>query len=209
MMPYRFRSGSWQPARFRWADHAVVSVLLIVVAYLRGLDYLIGDDVWSAKDFMLATAPEWVWGGVGFVLGATILTWGMATARHMIVYVGHGWLGTAYAVNSLALILAVAPSWGVAVVLAGVFFIAGVAVGCHWLMARRKGWLAAVIVFAVVAVFAVLMSLSSNYDGVRGGGATGIISCIHFLHMVRTGGRPLRVERSHITEVSVEGGSGE
>jgi len=108
-MPYRIKRNSWQPARLKRGDYRVLMVALVFIAYVRGLDYLIGDDVWNSRDFMLQAAPEWVWGGIGFVLGATILLLGTLTRRHLLVYVGHGWLGMAYFLNALAAILASQP----------------------------------------------------------------------------------------------------
>lgn len=107
-MPYRLRAGSWQPARLRRHDHQLILVWLAVTALIRGLDYLTGADVWGARDFMLAAAPEWVWGS-GFVAGAAILTVGVTTRRHLLVYVGHGWLASAYLVNAAALALSTSP----------------------------------------------------------------------------------------------------
>lgn len=104
-LPYRLKRQSWQPARLRKGDHKVLVVWLLITAYVRGFDYLTGDDVWGARDFMLAFAPEWFW-GAGFLAGAVILSVGLFFRIHLVTYIGHGWLWAAYTVNSLALALA-------------------------------------------------------------------------------------------------------
>lgn len=133
---YRMRSGSWQPARLKRVDYQVILVMLVVIAYVRGFDYLLGNDRWTAKDFMLAAAPEWVWGGVGFVAGAVILAAGLVRRRHLLVYVGHGWLGTAYTVNSLALALGSNLPWLDGVRGAGSV---GLVAVVHWVYCLRTG----------------------------------------------------------------------
>lgn len=109
-LPYRIRRGSWRPARFRRCDHIVLMVALILVALIRGLDYSFGDDIWAAKDFMLEVAPAEVWGVCGFLAGALVLTIGVIRQRHLLVYIGHGWLAIAYSLNALALFLVATPN---------------------------------------------------------------------------------------------------
>ena len=104
---YRLKKNSWQPARLRRGDHLLFSIVLVVIAYLRGLDYAFGEDTWMAKDFMVAAAPAEVWGFLGFLSGAVVLTYGMLTRRHIFVYIGHGWLALAYGLNALAHLLVV------------------------------------------------------------------------------------------------------
>lgn len=105
-IPYRLRKGSWQPARLRKVDHTVLNIWLIAVGWIRGIDYASGDDKFGARNFMFSAAPGWVWGYFGFILGSAILTYGALSKRHLVICVGHYWVGVAYAVNSLALILA-------------------------------------------------------------------------------------------------------
>lgn len=153
-MPYRLKRGSWQPARHKRVDHQIILISLVVIAFVRGFDYLLGNDTWGARDFMLAAAPEWVWAW-GFILGATLLTAGMLRRAHLLVYVGHGWLGVAYGVNALALGLGSDPPW---------------------------------------------------MDGIRGMGSTGLVALVHWIYCVRTGSRPLRLDRTVTpTEILVEG----
>ena len=103
-LPYRLKRRSWQPARLRKVDHQALVLGLLLGAYVRGLDYLIGNDVWAARDFMLAFAPEWFW-GAWFLTGAIILSAGVVLRTHLLVYLGHGLLWAAYTVNALALAL--------------------------------------------------------------------------------------------------------
>ena len=109
-LPYRIRRGSWQPARMRRGDHVTMMVALVLVALIRGLDYTFGNDTWPAKDFMLEAAPAEVWGACGFLAGALVLTVGFIRKRHILVYIGHGWLAIAYGLNALALFLVAAPN---------------------------------------------------------------------------------------------------
>ena len=106
---YRLKKNSWQPARLRRGDHLLFSIVLVVIAYLRGLDYASGEDTWMAKDFMVAAAPAEVWGFGGFLAGAVALSYGMLSRRHIFVYAGHAWLALSYGLNSLAHLLVVAP----------------------------------------------------------------------------------------------------
>lgn len=205
-IPYRARKGSWQPSRLRWIDHALIMVVLIVIANVRGLDYLLGQDTWGAKDFMLAAAPAWVWGGVGFLAGASILAYGVATRRHLIVFIGHGWLGSAYACNSLALALAPGPKLGFLLVAAGLALIALTAWVCHLLARHGRGEVAFLLMLALVGLNAASMVHIASFDGVRGAGAVGLVAMLHFIHMIRMGGRPLRVESGHMSEQVVVGG---
>lgn len=207
-LPYRMQSGSWQPARLRWIDHAVLMIGLIVIAFLRGVDYLIGDDTWGARDFMIAAAPEWVWGGVGFISGALILAFGVATSRHLAVYVGHGWLFASYALNSLALIMASGPDYALPIVVASAFVIFIVARSAHYLVEHGKGSTAFLMIAAVVILFGTALQYSNHWDGIRGGGSVGLVAYIHLTHMIRTGGRPLRVEGAHTEETVVGGDAG-
>lgn len=108
-MPYRFAKDSWQPARLKKVDHVATMVILIVIAYVRGLDYTLGNDTWASKDFMIAAAPEWVWGCVGFVAGATFLFYGSVSRRHFFVWLGHGWLTIAYGLAAAAQVLVTSP----------------------------------------------------------------------------------------------------
>ena len=205
-MPYRLKSGSWQPSRLRWIDHAVLMVGLISIAYIRGFDYLIGNDSWGAKDFMIAAAPEWVWGGIGFVAGATILGFGVTTKRHLVVYVGHGWLFAAYALNALALVLASGPEAVVLIFLLTVLLLLSAVVAIHHLVNRGHGFAGFLLLIATAAVSAGGIALSNSFDGVRGGGEVGLVAAFHFIHMLRTGGRPLRVENATSSERVVDGG---
>lgn len=205
-MPYRLKPNSWQPSRMRWTDHTAIMVALIVVAYVRGFDYLIGEDQWAAKDFMIAAAPEWVWGGVGFVAGATILSFGVTTKRHLLVYIGHGWLMAAYGLNALALVLASGPTYALPLVGAASALVIGASLLIHRLTKVKNGIWAFLLLLATVAVGAAGMMLSNSFDGVRGGGAVGIVAMLHFIHMIRTGGRPLRPETGVASEKVVDGG---
>lgn len=108
-MPYRFKADSWRPARMKRADHVFILVTLIVIAYIHGIDYTFGNDTYAARDYMIAAAPEWVWGGVGFLTGATILLYGVLTRRHLFVWLGHGWLGISYGITALAQVLSTSP----------------------------------------------------------------------------------------------------
>lgn len=206
-LPYRLKSGSWQPSRLRWIDHALMVAVLIVIANIRGLDFLLGEDTWGAKDFMLAAAPAWVWGGVGFLAGASILAYGVLSKRHLAVFVGHGWLASAYAVNSLALALAPGPKWGVAPIVAGVALV----VATGWVALRLseagRGALAFVLITALVGLVAAAMAYIHPFNGVRGAGAVGFVAMLHFIYMIRTGGRPLRVDKGHASERIVDGGA--
>lgn len=206
MSPYRMKAGSWQPARLRWVDHAVLMIGLIVIAYLRGIDYLIGVDVWAARDFMIAAAPEWVWGGIGFFAGATILTFGVTTARHLLVCIGHGWLSAAYGLNALALFLAAGPGFGIFYAMGTVLIVTAMAMAAHRLVTKGKGIWAFALVLLVVAIFTEGVYLSGSFDGVRGAGAVGLVAYIHFIQMLRTGGRPLRLSEGHASEKVVDGG---
>lgn len=204
-MPYRAKANSWQPARLRWVDHAILMVGLIIIAFTRGLDYLIGDDRWGARDFMIAAAPEWVWGGIGFIAGAVILSFGVTTRRHLFVYIGHGWLFSAYALNALALILASGPDLVVPITFGVVLFLLAMTFLIHWL-SKSYGRVAFLVVLVVAGLHAGGLYYSNSFDGVRGGGAVGLVAIIHFIYALRTGGRPLRVGESTITEKVVEGG---
>lgn len=204
-LPYRMQSGSWQPARLRWIDHATMMIGLVVIAYIRGIDYLVGDDTWGARDFMIAAAPEWVWGGIGFIAGALILTFGVATRRHLAVYIGHGWLAAAYGCNSLALILASGPDYALPVVGAALAAVLAVARAGHVLVDRGHGVLAFLLIATVAVCFATAIHYSHSWDGIRGGGSVGLVAYIHAIHMLRTGGRPLRVENAHAEEKVVGG----
>lgn len=106
MNAHRFKKGSWQPARLRRVDHTIFVVWLIAIGYIRGLDYAFGADSFGARNFMYAAAPSWFWGWFGFIAGSVILTSGVLSKRHAVVFVGHIWVGTAYTVNALALALA-------------------------------------------------------------------------------------------------------
>lgn len=204
---YRLSPNSWQPARLRWFDHAMMMVALIVIAFNRGFDYAIGDDTWSAKDFMLSLAPDWVWGYVGFVLGALILSFGVTTRRHLLVFIGHGWLGAAYGVNALALAMAPGPEtgWSLAIIVPAAVTVLLIAVLVH-VVAQTHATVAFGIIVAAALAAALSMYFLAPFNGVRAAGSVGLISVIHWIHMVRTGGRPLRVEVSESHEEIVDGG---
>lgn len=105
-IPYRLHSGSWRPARLRKIDHIVLTLWLIAAGWVRAGDYTFGDDAFSARNFMYAAAPSWVWGVIGFGMGVAILTFGVVTKRHLLVFIGHAWVGVAYMLNALALVIA-------------------------------------------------------------------------------------------------------
>lgn len=191
-VPYRSRRNSWQPARLRPIDYQVIMVWLIVWANVRGLDYLTGDDTWGARDFMIQVAPEWVWGLVGFLVGAAILAFGVFTKRHLFVYIGHGWLWVVYTCNAAALALASAVNvWLLLWALAATALISVVAL----FLSRRLPFLAWMVVAGSVVGFGWLMAFGpDSFDGLRGGGETGLVGIIHFVYMIRTGAAPLRVD---------------
>lgn len=207
-MPYRAKAGSWQPARLRWVDHAAIMVALIFIAFIHGFDYLTGDDNWGAKDFMIAVAPEWVWGGVGFLAGAMILSFGVTTKRHLFVYIGHGWLWAAYGLNALALVLATGPPAAPFILGVGVVFFAMMVYLIHTLTAKGKRWLSFAALLMTVAVGGTAMAFGNPFDGIRGAGAVGMVSVLHFIHMIRTGGRPLRPEQAKPAEHVLDGDAG-
>lgn len=208
-LPYRTRSNSWQPARLRAVDHAVIMAGLIIIAFVRGFDYLIGNDNWGAKDFMIAAAPEWVWGGIGFVLGATILTLGVTTKRHLLVYVGHGWLMAAYGLNALALMLSSGPTYALPIIAMASAVLVTTAYVAHSIIEKGKGCLAFLLIAAVATFGATALALSDTFDGIRGGDAVGFVAMLHLLQMVRTGGRPLRLSSATYSEEVVNSGGGD
>lgn len=194
-MPYRLRPDSWQPARWLGVDHVVLMVGLLFIGYLRGLDYLIGDDTWNSRDFMLAAAPEWVWGGVGFLTGAAILTFAITTRRHLFVYVGHWWLGIAYGLNALAAVLAAGPSYAVPIVALGAAWLVACTLLAHRLAQAGRRLLSFAAVLAGVGAVAAGMYYGPSFDGIRGGGSVGLVAGIHVLQAFRTGARPIRPTR--------------
>lgn len=205
-MPYRFKKDSWQPARWRRNDHFVLMLGLIVIAYIRGIDYLIGKDEWASKDFMIAAAPEWVWGFVGFIMGAAILSYGITSRRHLFVYAGHWWLGIAYGLNSLAAVLAAGPPLALPLVLGAGLVIVAIIRFAHVLTVAGHGTLGFLLSLAGVAGFGISIWLSHSFDGIRGGGAVGLVAVIHIMQAFRTGARPLRPQAGEVAETIVSDG---
>lgn len=195
-MPYRFHAGSWQPARLRRPDHQLILVWLTCAAYVRGFDYLTGDDTWGARDFMLAAAPEWVWGG-GFVIGAAILAGGLIRRRHLLVWLGHGWLAIAYGVNAAALAFASGPAWLVALLALSLVL-------ATYALLKMKLAYSVVISLGLVAGWVVMADASGEWlNGVRGAGATGFVAIIHAIYHIRTGVTPIRPDERAAAEVIV------
>lgn len=193
-LPYRLRADSWQPARLRRPDYQLILAMLVCAAYVRGFDYLAGRDRWAARDFMLAAAPEWVWGG-GFVIGAVILTSGLVRRRHLLVWLGHGWLAIAYGVNALALAFASGPVWLV--------LLLGAASAVATAALLRLPILPGVIVStAAVGAWLLAAWLSGEWlNGVRGAGSTGIVAALHAIYHLRTGISPIRPDEKMSAEV--------
>lgn len=202
--PYRFRAGSWQQARLRGWDHVIVLTLLIAAGIVRGLDYMTGNDVYSSRDFMLSAAPAWVWGWA-FVLGSSILLWGSTTRRHLYVWMGHGWLFIAYAVNAVATAWAREDTW--AVVLLGLVIVASISAFLYW---RERKWLRWVLggapVVGWLATIYLVVDKVPNLDGIRGAFALGTISLLHLLYHLRTGAAPLQFEESEVRGRDRRGG---
>lgn len=192
-VPYRARRDSWQPARWLRVDHLMLMFGLVVIAYVRGIDYLIGDDTWNSRDFMIAAAPEWVWGGIGFVAGALILTYAIIARRHLFVYIGHWWLGIAYGLNAMAAVLASGPDYAFPLVIVGCAVIAAGTWAVHLLSEARRIAAAFGVVVAGVAALAGIIYLLGTFDGIRGGGAVGLVAAIHVMQAFRTGARPIRI----------------
>ena len=184
-LPYRLQAGSWQPARLMRADHVLIMGWLVITAYVRGYDYLVGNDTWGAKDFMLAAAPEWVWGW-GFLIGAAILAGGILRRRHLLVWLGHGWLCIAYGINALAQAFASGGGLYVLAFLAGMGAIALAAL-------RRSGWTAVGVALVFIPVWLGLAVVSGEtLNGIRGTGSLGLVAIIHGVYHLRTGISPLR-----------------
>lgn len=199
-LPYRFHANSWQPARLRRPDYELIHVGLVCAAYLRGFDYLVGRDRWAARDFMLAAAPQWVWGG-GFLIGAVILTSGLVRRRHLLVWLGHGWLAIAYGVNALALAFASGPVW--LVLLAGAAFAIAAAA-----LLRLPPLPGTIVSTAAMGAWLLAAWLSGEWlDGVRGTGATGLVAALHGIYHLRTGVSPIRPDEKTPAEVVVSEGS--
>lgn len=198
-MPYRLRAGSWQPARLRRPDHQLILAWLVCSACVRGFDYLTGDDVWGARDFMLAAAPEWVWGSA-FVLGGAILAAGLVRRRHLLVWLGHGWLTIAYGLNALALALSTGPVWQV------VLMVAVLAASAYGVV-RLPLAAATILAVALLSVWLVTVSATDVWlDGVRGAGATGLVAILHGIYHLRTGVAPIRPSGATTAEVIVSEG---
>lgn len=97
-MPFTLKAPArWRPARLRPFDVGLVTLLLIVVAAFRGLDYLTGDDSGarspqpgkpSALVGIEAAAPLHLWGWL-IILGVALIAVGMWRRWHFPVWVGH------------------------------------------------------------------------------------------------------------------------
>lgn len=199
-LPYRLHAGSWQPARLRRPDYQLILVGLVCAAYIRGFDYLVGRDRWAARDFMLAAAPEWVWGG-GFLIGAVFLGWGLVRRLHLFVWLGHGWLAIAYGVNALALAFASGPVW--LILLLGAAFAVATAA-----LLRLPILFGSFISVAALAAWTLVAWLSGEWlDGVRGSGATFVVAALHGIYHLRTGISPIRPDEKMPAEVIVSEGS--
>lgn len=99
--------GSWEPGRIHLTDALTIKVVLIVMALVRGADYL-SPIVRTTPliEQMQVSFPIEVWGWM-LVIPALILVTGIGARVHLAVWLGHGLLAVAY----LALAAATFPEY--------------------------------------------------------------------------------------------------
>ena len=94
--PDTWRPGSWEPGRLGLRDSIGITVLLIAVAMVRGIDYITPAPIsTTALSIVEQAAPLWAW-GMGFMIPAVVLAASTLTRVHLGVWVGHWLLAIAY-----------------------------------------------------------------------------------------------------------------
>lgn len=84
---------------------SVIVWVLNLQGGLRGLDYLIGEDERSPQLLYIETAfPLWFWGSL-FLGAALILSFGMLTKRHALVWLGHWLFAASYALLCFGMLI--------------------------------------------------------------------------------------------------------
>ena len=129
------RRGTWRPAALLATDRKALYAVLIAQPAIRGLTHATGDratpptylDAWLATWFTAAA----------YLAGAAILATGCVLAAHKIVWVGHVWLATCYAVLATVLVCATIATGDLAGATHAAAYLAVIAI--HVLMALRTG----------------------------------------------------------------------
>lgn len=100
-MPRRsIRAGTWRPAAFTRGDMTILVAWLCALAVVRAVDYILSPTGTSVEE----TGPIWLW-SAGLLIGVSLLVVGSLQRRHLLVWVGHGWLGSLYAgITAVAII---------------------------------------------------------------------------------------------------------
>ena len=88
--------GSWRPGALGIRDSVSMTVVLIIIALVRGFDYLTPRVPRTAGTSAIEDAlPLWGW-GLLFAAPAAVLTLGVAFRVHRLVWIGHGVLAVIY-----------------------------------------------------------------------------------------------------------------
>lgn len=94
----------WRPARLLRIDMVYISVVLLITASARGIDYCTGNDSGARspapgqKSILVgieAAFPLWMW-GVMILTASTLLGLGILRGWHAYVWVGHVLLSAFY-----------------------------------------------------------------------------------------------------------------
>lgn len=134
---YRTSRGSWVPARLTGADLLLVVWASLFQVWIRVFDYTTGSDSGSRSLTLVERAfPLPVW-GAAFGLGAVILLIGTLDRRHLVVWLGHFYLASAYTLLGLGILISVLMvPWANGIRGAGVLILPTI---MHWVFAKRTG----------------------------------------------------------------------
>lgn len=130
--------GSWRPGQLGIRDSVTMTVVLILIAAVRGFDYVTPAVAHTAGVSAIEDAlPLHVW-GIAFLAPSLVLTVGASARVHRLVWLGHGGLAIIYC--ALAVGLGgeyLTHPWG-----AGIRSATGMAVPVylHMTIAWRTGW---------------------------------------------------------------------